>query len=329
MKKVANIFYREIWKKKKTIAKKSFDVIKCLYVGLKTFLGLPAENKQKIVITDDSHTSSLNRGFFSLLREVLYIISLNGKKDIEVCYNKTVYNKKSDENIWEYCFRPILNREENKRNYRYLFMTEPFRNPFADRPRFLKIFHRIIEDRIRLNGIIKSKIDNFVEKNFKGKKVIGIHYRGADTLSIAGMPNRRDWIKSPLQRYFDVTDDLLKKGFSAIFLATDDEEGYQAFREKYGDKIFNCSNIRSSKTAAVFNWGINKNEPPLKKTDPREVLEESLIDCLLLAKCDYLIHGKSNLSYVSKYFNPDIPCANMEVKKYNLIEKAENMILYS
>lgn len=296
--------------------------------SLKNFAKPFAKNEETLYITDTSHQNTKGRGFFSLFLEILYIISVNSEKNINVDYHQTDYNDNPDENIWEYCFEPVCNNTENKKPYRYLFTTQPYKNSFADKKRYRNLFHQVITDRIIIKNKIQQKISDFFAEKFAGSKIIGVHYRGADTLYKINLQPKRELKKAPIDEYFAEIDALLEKGFEKIFLATDDAEAHQKFIERYGNKIIYISATRSSKQGAIYDWGRWRTNIPLLKTDKRLLCEEALIDSVLLSKCDYLIHGQSNLSRIAMYFNPAIPLKNMELPDLNLIQKIENSILY-
>jgi len=320
---------QKIWRKSRFVFGVALKTLRIFSSSLKHVLKPFKISDELFVINDTSHQNSIGRGFFSLFREVLYLISLNSEKNIEVAYYKTDYNDEPDDNIWEYCFLPIDNRPERKKPYRYLFATEPFKNSFADSQRYRNIFNRIINDRIKIRKEIENKISEFISRNFSGKKVVGVHFRGADTLYATNLQPKRSLKKLPIENYFSVIDGLLKEGYNAIFLGTDDEEAFKKFKEKYGEKLCSYSSIRSSEQGAVYDWGLWRTNISLKKTDKRQVCEEALVDAVLLSKCDHFIHGQSNLSCAVKYFSARIPSKNMELPELSFIQRAENLVLYS
>ena len=86
-----------------------------------------------------------------------------------------------------------------------------------------------------------------------------------------------------------------------IFLATDCESMLNYMLEKFQQKVIYYKCFRS------------KNEEPIQYNCKPEsefdcggpsAGESALIDCLLLSKCNTIIHGISNLSACAAYLNP-------------------------
>ena len=320
---------KKMLSKCRTIGRVGATAAKNFGVSLKNAVMPFRKSEERLLINDTSHHPSKARGLFSLLNEVVYLISINSGKNIEIDYRHTEYNDTPDANAWTFCFRPVRNDDAHKRPYRYLFATPPYRNPLVvGKKRYRRILNQVIRDRILLQDSAQNKIEDFIAKNFKGRKVIGVHYRGADTLYPVVLRPPRDFRKASVEEYFNAIDKQLQNGFEAIFLATDDEEVFKKFKARYGDALFSYSTIRSSPQGAVYDWGLSRTAIPLIRTDKRLLCEEGIIDCILLSRCDYLIHGQSNLSCCARYFSPDLPAKNLEEKRYSLIQHLENMVLY-
>ena len=288
-------------------------------------LKLNSDSQEVLYINDTSHMPPTGRGFFSFVLEVLYLISVNGEKNIFVDYRNTIYNNSPDENMWGYCFEPIVNDPKSKKIYRYLFFIEAFRNVYADQSKkYRQLFYQVIKDRIRIKKTILDKTEKFYDEHMRGDRCLGVQYRAAlDTARMdAGNTRRPDpyFSKYSLENYFKKIDVLLaEKHFTKIFLATDNPDSLESFRKRYGDKIVVYSTQHKVTVAGIR----------FMKTDNRRILaEEVMIDCLLLSKCGYLIHGASNISTVAKYFNKFLPAENVDIKPVTLIRKMLFKILY-
>ncbi len=67
---------------------------------------------------------------------------------------------------------------------------------------------------------------------------------------------------------------------------------------------------RSSGTAGVH----------LSNRNQYKIGEESILDALLLSKCDLLVRTSSNLSLWSTYFNPDLPVILLNERRTHSLE---------
>lgn len=315
-----------MWPKIKFRMRLLSDTLADFGLSARNALKVRRVSSEAVFINDTSHQPSVGRGFFSFVREVLYLISVNGEKDIFVDYRHTVYNDSPQENMWQYCFEPVVNTPQSKKIYRYLFLTRMHRNPYSDlSQRQRKLFHRVFNDRLRIKKEILDKVAQFYTARLKGKRCLAVQYRGAfDAFRMAhGATGKPDpyFIKYPLQGYFEKIDRLLVGGnFSKIFLATDDPATLKAFKRRYGDKLVAYSTQQDVTVAGIR----------FMKTNNRRMLaEEVLIDCLLLAKCAFMLHGASNIPTVARFLNPGMPAENLDLKKHSLIRTLAFKILYA
>lgn len=181
------------------------DLSICLFNLIK----IPIGKGGSVYVTDTSHQSTKGRGLLSFLNEVLYIISVNGEKDINVDYRHTVYNNSSEENMWDYYFEPVVNNREVKRVKRYFFVTKAYKNHRIDqKQKYRNLFNSILTDRIRIRKEIINKAEYFYDRQLRGEKCLGVHYRGgADALKyISANPYN---IKYPLFGYLERVDHFL------------------------------------------------------------------------------------------------------------------------
>ena len=234
--------------------------------------------------------------------EVLDIISVNGNKDIRVVYNRSAYNENESDNAWEYYFEPVNN--DTKKKYRLFLTTRPFRNLLiSQNPKLRSVFSEILADRVKIKKDILDKANFFAEKYFKNKKILAVHYRGTD-VAVTINSSSHIFTKAPVEKYFDEINQLIDN-CDAIFLATDDENAFDSFKKKYGEKIVSYSSIRSRNRVGIHHGESSK----------RLAREEAVIDALLLSKGDFLIHGQSNLSTFVSFLNGKLLMKNLDLRK--------------
>ncbi len=247
-------------------------------------------------ITDESRAGIGTRGFFSICIEALDSITARAEKEIEIDYRHTAYNDTLDQNMWEYYFDPVQNAVRHVRDLGFLPARAYKYRRIKEDQRLLDILHASMEERVRVRSEIREKALSFYRENLPASGVIGVHIRGTDHIRVYG--NDVD-----IDRYFAAIERLLPAGYTRIFLATDDDRFYRAFKERYGDRVVTYSTIRGSGSAG----------PHFQTTTPRKAGEEVVMDWLLLGKTHYFLHSESNVATAVLILNPSIPRENMAI----------------
>ncbi len=169
-------------------------------------------------------------------------------------------------------------------------------------------FHSLIDKYIIIRKNIKKKIDNFIEDNFMGHRILGLHLRGKERADEIA----RFWKMKMLSPsfYFKEVDNYFKKYPNArLFIATDTKSLLKKVKERYGGKVIHYNAILSE-----------DGQAPHKQFGGARVGEDVLIDCILLSKCDFLIHGISDVSFAATYFNKKLNHVNIQEKhKYRAL----------
>jgi hypothetical protein len=88
--------------------------------------------------------------------------------------------------------------------------------------------------------------------------------------------------------------------YDRIFLSTDEKRVVDAFKERYSN-VVNASYNTLSNYSNLPNFKTNEG-----KSDGYQVGVEAILDAYLLAKCDFLIKGNSNLSNFTLLANPEL-----------------------
>lgn len=266
-------------------------------VGAFIFYRLPSTNTV-LHITDKSLRHIEQRGLFSIFIETLDIIAANGEKKVDICYNHTLYNDNSNENMWEYYFEPVAN--ESKRKYdTTAFTVRAYRDRgIKENKEILNSLKHVLNERIKIRKNLVNKADSFFKENLPDTGVIGVHIRGTDHIRIYGND-------VSLERYFSKIEELLNAGYTHILLATDDNRFFRAFKQKYGNKVVAYSKIRGEN-----GTGIHFQDDGVASSKGEEVV----IDWLLLSKANYFIHGESNVATAVLILNPSIERVNMAIK---------------
>lgn len=261
-------------------------------------------------------------GFFSNFNHVAgYLKLIQGTNLIPVVdfqNFKTFYNTdeaiNGTENSWEYYFEQLspYSLEEVYQSKNVLFCSGKY-------PHEAKLSED--EQAEYLNKIFKVKeyiLDGLSEydKEFEGKKVLGIHFRGKDMNIFPGHP-----FGLTEKQMFKYSDEIIKKcGVNKIFLATDEQKYLDAYKKRYGDMVFSANNFR---TKQINEFNINPRE------NHRYLLGlEVLTDLCLLLKCQGLLYGLSNVSSVAKKLKNDYEFTYSVFNGYNSSNKYLARYLY-
>lgn len=147
---------------------------------------------------------------------------------------------------------------------------------------------------------------------------IGVHYRHPSHSCEQGYVYFQD--------YFKIIDSLDQT--AKIFLATDNDLGVIAFKDRYGDRIVyrkeakrtNIDNILrwaySSSKGKPDNQGFIDNEGFQVHYDSKPSISmgiDVIVDTLCLARCGCFVHTISNIAQAVSYINPGIHMLTIKV----------------
>lgn len=247
-------------------------------------------------------------GFFSNLLYVIVNLKIaNKKKYIPVVdmynfptnYNqkKNIYNKK---NIWNLFFKPVskynLNEVYKSKNVYFSPTNLKFRLEKYKQPEFKMIFDKYI----KINHKILKTTEFFVKKNFKNKKILGIHFRGTDQRIAANHAHP--------PTIFEIENLIKKKvingNFEKVFLLTEDLNYYKKLKNKYKNLICSYDYFRAKNTEE-FSTSNRKNH--------RNILGfENLVEAITLSKCDEVVFCETNISMFAIFYS------NFKITKYHI-----------
>lgn len=170
------------------------------------------------------------------------------------------------------------------------------------------VINSLIKKHIRVRARLATEVEGFARREFDGARVLGLHLRGLEqTLTPVGHLAR------PLDvfdRYLHFADRYLAAYPDArIFAATDSESLRARLLSKYGERIID----RSTTRLAPSQERIGLHYLDDSHTDKSKLGDDVLIDALLLSRCDYFIHGMSNVAFAALHFNPSLEHLNVDV----------------
>lgn len=232
-------------------------------------------------------------------------VDWNIKKGTE--FNAFFYGTHEDGNIWEHFFdQPLfpqrlhIMRKKTCAYRDYSITDRNVYNLYMSGGGWRQQYHSAFEKYIRIKPHILQKVEETYSRYLEGKYCIGVHIRND-----AHKREQPDGQMPPLEHYIAEIRRIVssREEQSKIFLATDMEEYVARFRDVFGEGVIALTEVARLKELPVNHQDemIYTCEPDLKMGE--EVLE----DCLLLAKCDVLIHRVSNIATAVGYINRSIP----------------------
>lgn len=263
--------------------------------------------------------SRLGAGFFAELHNVMTYIILTKfnepiGKEIDVQWREEFFPYKNDinENGWNLFFEPIgyIAKEKNIQGAEIIH-DQNCLNKWLNYNNFYSYrmgMHKILSQYIKIKQEILSEVDNYKNRYMNNIVCIGVHVRfsGAHTNEKPGIVTLDD--------YFSEINSLIKSLHKSykIYLATDSQYVVNQFKQRYKDNLLYIDALRSEYNGEVHliyanpdYWLSHPQEFHAKKPGYKGG-KDALMDCLLLSKCDYLIHTTSNVSDYATFFNPDI-----------------------
>jgi hypothetical protein len=249
-----------------------------------------------------------NSGFFSNLNLVLnnlnWRLGRDGIGAAMVDWRATAdtpqfsYGGEEHENLWLRFFEPLpfeyfpAARRESSR-YASPNITSNFAYAaYKLNRRWRQVYHRLYRRYIRIQPSIREGADRIYRSTMTARYCVGVHYRhpAHDSECLYPIPSPEVFIERARRM-------LPEKGTVAVFLATDLEPVVDAFRSVFGESLVLQPGVRRARSASEKE--VHRQGAP----DP-ELAEQVLIDCLLLAKCDAMLHVASNIATAAGYINP-------------------------
>lgn len=215
---------------------------------------------------------------------------------VEVAYGSDgVYGPYHDpslgDNFWEYYYEPLaigISAGNNiiatvNGNAKMYFSSIALNRMNRKRAHFL------LSRYVHVKAPIQEKVDQFVQDNFKST-MLAVHYRGTDKHTEAPRVSYARVVRA-IQKTIKKLD---TEDFQ-IFVATDEKAFLDHMNILFPGIILSYEGITRSKDGQPVH---------LNASNPYQVGEEAIIDCLLLSRCDAIIRTTSHLSHMATFFNP-------------------------
>lgn len=273
-------------------------------------------------------SSWIGAGFFAELRQVVYNLIYHCKNDkipkllvVDWSQEFFPYKEAPTANGWDLYFEPI----HSEKVYAYINSKKCPSEPKHDKPycierwlhykeylRYRQFIHDRFFEYITIKQDILEKVDRIYNEHMKDHFCIGMHVRFAQ----AHVPENPYGVSLSLQDYIreaQLQFASYEHRNPKIFLATDSQYVIDEFKKHFDALQLVFTNAFRAKYKEdphlIYEYGkyytAHPNEFHEKKPGYFGGLM-TLIDCLLLAKCQMMIHSVSNVAEFATWINPHL-----------------------
>lgn len=274
------------------------------------------------IINNKTATINCTRGngFFSNMFEILNILhelEINSIEynNIEINNFSKNYSKNNCNSYYDF-FQSHFDKEINisklncgKTIESFLVMNQVETCDIFINKDKIKHTNELINKYIKPNDIILDKITYYLDNNFKGKKILGVHVRRTDH------EGHGKFVE--INKYISYINGIISN-YDNLFIITDDNITLDLFKNVYGDKLLYVDNIIRSNNGVAIHYG---------NYDKYDIGEDVIIEAYILSKCKMIIGTSSNVLMFS-LCNQD----NSNYKMLDLdmnIEKKKDIVFYN
>jgi hypothetical protein len=258
----------------------------------------------------EEHTlvvTAWNAGFFSHINRVVnhlhHSLGREGCAAVRVEWHASediplfVYGTARDGELWQHFFEPLAFPKAPRIKritsaYADLSMTGLHAYRMYKRGSgWRSAYGRAFAEHVRVREELRRRVDELWQELGGARRYVGVHFRHSGHSHEC--PREIPQIDAVINR---TRRQLKGEGLAAVVLATDVREAVGSFREAFGDRLLVQPDVARAPAAMTqYDWGL----PPCTALG-----EQALIDALLLARCDVLLHTTSNLATAVGYMNP-------------------------
>jgi hypothetical protein len=171
----------------------------------------------------------------------------------------------------------------------------------------------IVRDYIRPRNYILEKTNRFFHEYMSNRHVVGVHIRGTDAL---GDPDRHVKVtRVNFHKYISVLRRLRRKNPDTLFfVASDTQDSVDRIRKAFNG-VITYDSIRHHGGALAGRGPAGGLMPAYLAQDRDRAAqngEEAVIEYLLLCRCNYLVHNRSNIPRTVLLTVPDMQDTNID-----------------
>lgn len=214
----------------------------------------------------------------------------------ESCYfDEEMYQQQGIDNVWDYYFKQphIESKPDSSEILSEVGLLHDEFSEFRDAyitPELYNIrrkeYSTIVEKYLELLPHVETKIENFYNTHFKGKKILGVHCRGTDH------PDKKD-----MQYYIDQITNYVDD-YDYIFVASDEQYRVDCLKHAFGSKVLEYNVTFRSISEAPLHYQNNY------QCSKYYIGEDVIIEAYLLSKVNMLLCCTgSNVNYFIRVLN--------------------------
>jgi len=175
----------------------------------------------------------------------------------------------------------------------------------------------VIHEFVRPRAYLRRRADDFFARHLAGHPIIGAHVRGTDaTSSSEPRPFRQGSLV--LSRYVAALESLLADRPTArVYVATDDQSSLEHLRCCFGERVVAYDAVRHQAGEPAGRGPTGWIMPAYIAGDPDRAARngaDAVVECLLLSRCDHLVHNGSSLARTALLAAPGLPHTNTHTR---------------
>jgi hypothetical protein len=257
-------------------------------------------------------------GFFSNFNAVITLLDKGldrkGLKAIEVDWRQHPgdtqfpYGRPEDGNLWLQYFEPLPfdafpeTRLRNRGSFDNRIGGSAAYAMYKLFPAWRSRYHAIYQRSIHILPRVTDRVAAIEARWGRERFRLGVHYRNPLHAEECPFP-----MPSP-DTFVERARRLLPQGRPhVVFLATDIEPAIAAFRAAFGESLVVQPNVARADGSGDQ---IHHSNP----SPSRDIGDQVLVDCLLLSRCDALLHVVSNIATAAGYINPNLTMVYSETR---------------
>jgi hypothetical protein len=265
-----------------------------------------------------------NGGFFSHVNRVVnhlcHSLGRDGCRAVRVDWRVSehtplfaYYGTPEDGELWQRFFEPLRfpdapSAERSSYQYADLSMTGLYAYRMYKRgSRWRSDYGHAYAEHVRVRDELRRRVDRLWSDGTVAGKAVGVHYRHSE--HDHENPRASASIDAYISRARRV---LAQTGANSIVLATDVHEALDSFRAEFGERLLVQPDAARAPAAGSQ---YERSAPP-----GIALGEQILIDALLLARCDVLLHATSNIATAVGYMNPAMRMVYVEPRLRGAVE---------
>jgi hypothetical protein len=230
--------------------------------------------------------------------------------DESSCYYDTNFGS----NVWNYFFEPVseasISDVLNFGNYTEVISRgtreielQPGQDKFG-------ILHNVWEKHVRLKRGLLTKVEKVESELFKSRPVLGVHIRSTDR-KIDKDSKQNNLLFAGVKPFFKEAYKYLRIHPGAlVFVASDSFQNIDAMKSEFGSRIITYDALRSHDDTSIHG-SLDGGIPGSGYRKGEDVI----VECLLLSRCDYLVHGPSGVANGAKVINLNLVSKSKQITR--------------